>query len=112
MRRGDICWALLNEPRGSEPGHRRPVVIVSANAFNDSRIATVLACVVTSNLRLAAAPGNFTIDRQQSGLPRDGVVNVSQVVTIDKQFLDEPSGRLTEAQTRRLDDGLRLVLSL
>jgi mRNA interferase MazF len=112
MKRGEIWWASMDAPRGSEPGYRRPVVITSSNAFNDSRIDTIIVCVVTSNLRLAQAPGNFSVDKKNSGLSRDSVVNISQVITLDKSFLTEEIGRLTDKQLARLDEGLKLVFSL
>ena len=89
VRRGDIWWASLPEPTGSEPGYRRPVVIVQADAYNRSRLATVVGVILTSNLSLAQAPGNVLLRRQITGLPRDSVANVSQIVTLDKSFLTE-----------------------
>ncbi|MYI15420.1 MAG: type II toxin-antitoxin system PemK/MazF family toxin, partial [Acidimicrobiaceae bacterium] len=87
IRRGDIHWADLRAPTGSEPGHRRPVLVVSSDRFNRSRISTVLAVAITSNLRLADAPGNVELAASESGLDRDSVVNVSQIVTVDKAAL-------------------------
>lgn len=112
MRRGEIWWASLPEPAGSGPGYRRPVLIVSANAFNDSRIGTVVAAVVTTNLRLADAPGNVRLPAGAAGLARASVVNVSQVVTIDKATLTERLGRLPPRAQAEVDDGLRLALAL
>jgi len=112
MERGDIWWAKLPDPVASEPGFRRPVVIVQANAFSRSRIRTVIAAVVTSNLRLAEAPGNVLLPASESGLPKDSVVNVSQVITVDREFLSEKCGRLSSRLMRSVDEGLRLVLSL
>ena len=112
VRRAEIWWASLDEPSGSEPGFRRPVVIVSANAFNRSRIQTVIAATVTSNLRLAEAPGNFRLPRSSSGLDRDSVVNVSQLITLDRLFLTERIGRLAARQLESLNDGLKLVLAV
>lgn len=112
MKRGEIWWATLSGPRGSEPGFRRPVLIVQSDAFNDSRIRTVVAVVVTSNLRLANAPGNVELSTKQSRLPKRSVVNVSQVITLDKSFLDERVEQLDERLMRTVDAGLRLVLSL
>ena len=90
--RGDIRWAEPREPAGSEPGHRRPVVIVSSDRFNRSRIGTVIAVAITSNLRLADAPGNVQLAADELGLDRDSVVNVSQIVTIDKSALSDRAG--------------------
>jgi mRNA interferase MazF len=112
MERGEIWWAELLNPAASEPGYRRPVVIVQSNAFNRSRIRTVVAVVLTSNLRLAEAPGNVLIPASDSGLPKDSVANVSQVITVDRTFLIERYGRLPAHLVRSIDDGLRLVLSL
>jgi mRNA interferase MazF len=112
VHRGEIWWASLRLPRGSEPGYRRPVVVVQANAFNRSRIRTVLAAVITSNMRLADAPGNVPLTRRQSGLPRPSVISVSQIITLDRSFLVERVGTLSQKQLSALEDGLRLVLSL
>ena len=112
MQRGEIWWASLPSPKGSGPGRRRPVLIVQADAFNASRIQTVIAAVITSNLELAAAPGNLLLRRKDSKLPRDSVVNVSQLITLDKKFLTERIGRLPKRNTGPIDEGLRLVLSL
>ena len=112
MRRGEIWWANLPSPRRSEPGFRRPVVIVSSDAFNRSTIRTVLAAVITSNMRLAEAPGNVALTRKQSNLHRPSVINVSQIITLDKDFLLEKAGCLPPKQLRALESGLRLVFSL
>ena len=112
MQRGEIWWATLPEPVGSEPGYRRPVLIVQSDDFNRSRIATVIAVVITSNLRLAQAPGNVWLPCKVTGLPKDSVANVSQVVTIDKSFLTERVGRLPANLLAQVEAGLRLVLSL
>ena len=112
MQRGEIWWASLRAPKGSGPGRRRPVLIVQADAFNASRIQTVIAAVITSNLDLAAAPGNLLLRRRDSGLPRDSVVNVSQVVTLDKAYLTERAGKLPRRHAGAIDGGLRLVLGL
>ncbi|TMA51831.1 MAG: type II toxin-antitoxin system PemK/MazF family toxin [Deltaproteobacteria bacterium] len=112
MRRGELWWASLPEPSGSMPGFRRPLVIVQSNDFNRSRIRTVLAAVMTSNLRLANAPGNVLLPAKSTGLRKDSVVNVSQLITVNKSFLTEKIGRLTDKQRQAVDDGLRLVLAL
>ncbi|MGA9348359.1 MAG: type II toxin-antitoxin system PemK/MazF family toxin [Anaerolineae bacterium] len=112
MQRGEIWWATLPEPVGSEPGYRRPVLIVQSDDFNRSRIATVIAVVITSNLRLAQAPGNVWLPCKVSGLPKDSVANVSQVVTIDKSFLTERVGCLSANFLAQVEAGLRLALSL
>lgn len=112
VARGELWWADLGEPRGSGPGYRRPVLVVSSDRFNRSRIATVVVATVTSNLRLGAAPGNVTLDEAATGLPRPSVVNVSQLLTLDRARLDERAGRLARSDVALVDVGLRLVLAL
>jgi len=112
VQRGEIWWTSMSAPRESEPGYRRPVLVIQSNAFNASRIQTVLAAVITSNLDLAAAPGNLILKRKQSGLTRDSVVNVSQVVTLNKSFLTERVGAMSPKLMNAVDEGLRLVLGL
>ena len=112
MLRGEVWWAALPKPAASEPGFRRPVVLVQSDAFTRSRIRTVLAVVVTSNQRLARAPGNVVLPAQVSGLPQDSVANVSQIVTLDKTFLVERCVRLPEEMIQQIEDSLRLVLAL
>ena len=112
MNRGEVWWTNLPQPTASEPGYRRPVLIVQSDAFNRSRIKTVIAVVITSNMRLADAPGNVVLKAQETGLPRDSVANVSQVITIDRGFLVERCGRIGHATLRTVEDGLRLSLSL
>ncbi len=112
IRRGDIWWASLPEPLGSEPGGRRPIVIVQADSFNESSIQTVLAVILTTNLHLAEAPGNVLLRSRQTGLPKDSVANVSQVATVDRRFLTECVGRLSDPLLQRIEQGLRLVLDL
>lgn len=112
MRRGEIWWAGLPVPRGSEPGFRRPVVIVQSDPFNRSKIRTVIAAIISSNLRLADAPGNVAVSRRQSRLARDSVINVSQLITLDRSYLTERIGKVSSSLLVAIDDGLRLVLSL
>ena len=112
VERGQVWWADLGEPDGSEPGFRRPVVVVSNDAFNRSRIQTIIAVVLTSNLRLVDAPGNVLVPAIASRLPKDSVANVSQVVTLDKEYLSDLAGRLRGRLLADIDSGLRLVLSL
>jgi mRNA interferase MazF len=112
VRRGEIWWGSLPEPTGSGPGFRRPLLIVSANSFNDSRISTIIAAVITSNLRLADAPGNVRLPAKGTGLAKASVVNVSQIITVDKTFFSERIGRLNSRLLAEVDDGLRLVLSI
>ena len=112
IRRGDIWWASLPEPIASEPGYSRPVLVAQSDDFNRSRIETVVAVVITSNLRLAQAPGNVLLPRTATGLTRDSVANVSQVITIDKRFLTERVGALPLHLLEQVESGLRLALSL
>ena len=112
MNRGEIWWASMREPTGSEPGHHRPVIIVSSNEFNQSLIQTVIVAVVTSNLRLVDAPGNFKITKKHSGLSKDSVVNVSQLITLDKTFLTGQIGKLNSKNINFMNEGIKLVLSV
>ncbi|MCK5529617.1 MAG: type II toxin-antitoxin system PemK/MazF family toxin [Kiritimatiellae bacterium] len=112
MKRGEIWWASLPEPKGSEPGYRRPVVLIQADEFNRSKINTVLCASITSNLALANAPGNVRISGRSSGLCKPSVVNVSQLVTLDKHFLAEKIKTLDHQSMNQVDEGLRLVLKL
>src|SRR5213594_770828 len=111
-RRGEIWWANLPRPTGSGPGFRRPVVIAQSDAFNASVLSTVVVAIVTSNLLLGNAPGNIVLPRRHSRLKRKSVINVSQLFTIDKALLSDRISRLSDALIHRLDDGLKLVLSL
>jgi mRNA interferase MazF len=112
MERGTVWWAQLPEPIVSEPGFRRPVIIIQSNAFIRSRIRTIVAVVLTSNLRLAEAPGNALIPATDSGPPKDSVANVSQIITLGRTFLAEKGGRMPSRIMKTVDDGIRLVLSL
>ncbi len=112
IRRGEIWWADLPAPRGSEPGYRRPVLVIQADAFNRSRIQTAVVAVITSNIELADAPGNVLLPARSSGLPRDSVVNVSQLLTLDRSYLSEHAGTLSPRLQRVVDEGLRAVLQL
>jgi mRNA interferase MazF len=112
IERGDIWWADLREPAGSEPGFPRPVLIVQTDAFNRSRLQTVIAVVLTSNIRLVDAPGNVLMPARATGLSKDSVANVSQVITIDRDFLTEKAGRLRGQLLKDVENGLRLVLAL
>jgi mRNA interferase MazF len=112
IRRGSIWWADLGEPRGSKPAKRRPVLIIQADAFNASRLNTTLAAFITSNTGLAALPGNVFLPATSSGLPKDSVVNVTALVTLDKTDLDVETGHLPPALMTDVDRGLRSVLGL
>ncbi|MBA2323139.1 MAG: type II toxin-antitoxin system PemK/MazF family toxin [Pseudonocardiales bacterium] len=110
VARGDLWWVDFGDPVGSAPGYRRPAVVVSSDRFNRSRLATVVVAAVTSNLRLAAAPGNVMLAPEP--LPKPSVVNVTQLLAVDRVLLDERIGRLTHSDLHEVDDGLRLVLDL
>ena len=112
MRRGEIWWAELPEATGSEPGFRRPVVVIQADPLNRSRVSTVVIAAITSNLRLRAFPGNVYLSPRDSGLDRPSVANLSQLATLDRRRLIRHAGNLPGAKMRELDDGLRLVLAL
>ena len=113
-RRGDIVWVDLGEPSGSAPAKRQPVVIVSADAFNRSRLRTVLAAAITSNTAMAAHPGNVFLPATATGLSKDSVLNVTQLVTLDRQDLEgkEPAGAVPAYLMTDVDAGLRLALDL
>lgn len=112
MRRGEIWWADLPEPVGAAPGYRRPVLILQADSFTTSRIATVVVVVLSTNLRLTTAPGNVVISARESGLPHDSVINVSQIATLDKTTLDSEIGHVTTHTLAEVEHGVRLVLDL
>ena len=112
MYRGEIWWADLPMPMGSEPGYRRPILIVQDNTFNQSRINTIIAVVITSNTELAKSPGNVLLPIGTSGLSKASIVNVSQIITIDKNILTERIGRLSENYQEEVDEGLRIILYL
>lgn len=110
VAQGDVCWADLPEPVGSGPGFRRPILVVQGNAFNRSRIGTVLVVPLTSNLRLANAPGNVVLAARASGLPRESVANVSQLIAVDRDLLTERVGHLSADLLLTILSGIDLVL--
>jgi mRNA interferase MazF len=112
MLRGEIWWATLPSPTASEPGYRRPLLIIQSDDFNRSRINTVIAVVITSNLRLAEAPGNVVLLKKDSNLPKKSVANVSQLITVDKSFLTERVGKISSTKLGEVEAGVRLVPSL
>jgi mRNA interferase MazF len=112
VQRGEIWWAELPTPRASEPGYRRPVLIVQSDAFNQSRIHTVVVVALTSNLRLAPAPGNIVLKKRAARVGKDSVVNVSQLLTLDRSFLTDRVTTLSPATMTLVEDGIRLVLGL
>ena len=110
IQQGDIYWVGLSEPIGSEPGFRHPHVVVQNDVFNCSRIHTVVVCALTSNLQRAEAPGNVLLKPGEANLPKQSVVNVSQIFTVDKRQLEEKIGSLSTLRVREILDGIRLVL--
>lgn len=110
ISQGDVFWASLLDPSGSGPGFRRPVVIVQGDAFNTSRLATVVVVPLTSNLRWATAPGNVVLRADRTGLPRDSVANVSQIVAVDRSLLSDRVGHLDDDQMSVIFSGVDLVL--
>jgi mRNA interferase MazF len=112
MKRGEIWYVDLGEPKGSAPAFERPVVIVQDDLLTDSRLSTVMVAPITSNLQRALAVGNVRLDTKTSGLKKDSVILVCQVMTIDKSLFDKRIGTLPKRQIQDLDSGLRLVLSL
>jgi mRNA interferase MazF len=112
VRRGEIWWADLPAATGSGPGFRRPVVVLQSNDFNASAIRTVVIVIITSNLLLASAPGNVQLTMRQSKLKRKSVINVSQILTVDKSILTDRVVSLPEDVQNRIDEGLRTVLAL
>lgn len=111
ISQGDVWWADLDEPAGSGPGFRRPVVVVQGDVFNRSALRTVVAVSLTSNLRWAQAPGNVRLTARATGLPRDSVANVSQIVTLDKSILTERVGKLPAAKLDLVLAGIDLLLA-
>jgi mRNA interferase MazF len=112
MRRGELWWAALGQPYGSEPGLRRPVLIFQADPFNESTIQTVVILPLTSNLRLAGAPGNVRCGKRDTGLSKPSVINVSQIAAIDRRRLRERIAEFPRHLMSRAEEGVRLVLGL
>ncbi len=110
ISQGEIWWADLPAPTGSGPGFRRPVVVVQSDSLNQSRIATVVCVPLTSNLKWALAPGNVSLSRRATGLPKDSVANVSQILSLDKDLLTSRVGKLPRPKLELLFSGIDLVL--
>jgi mRNA interferase MazF len=110
IAQGEVWWADLGDPDGSEPGFRRPVVIVQGDAFNRSALRTVVCVALTGNLRWADAPGNVRLTARATGLPKESVANVSQLVTLDRDTLIERIGRISASQLERVLTGIDVVL--
>jgi mRNA interferase MazF len=110
IRQGDIFWIDLGEPKGSEPGFRHPHVVVQNNIFNKSRINTIVVCALTSNLKRAEVPGNVLLKKGEANLKKESVVNVTQVVTVDRADLTEKIGTLSSVRMHQIISGLKLVI--
>jgi len=112
IKQGDIYWVNLTEPRDSEPGFRHPCVVIQNNVFNASRINTAVVCVLTSNLKWAQAPGNVTLKKGEANLEKNSVVNISQVITVDKSDLSKKIGALSSEKIKKIIDGIKLLIEL
>ncbi|MGH2719066.1 MAG: type II toxin-antitoxin system PemK/MazF family toxin [Actinomycetota bacterium] len=112
VRRGELWWVDFGDPTGSGPAYLRPAAVVSSDRFNRSRLATVIVAAVTSNLKLGDSPGNVTLTPAESGLPKPSVINVTQLLSIDRDLLQSQIGGLGSLRLRAVDEGLRLVLAL
>ena len=110
IRQGDIFWSDLGIPKSSEPGYRHPHVVIQNNIFNKSRINTVVVCAITSNLKRVTAPGNVLLRKGEGGLKKDSVVNISQVITVDKTDLIEKIGTLSQSRIKQIVEGLKLLI--
>ena len=110
IKQGDICWIDLGIPKGSAPGYRHPHVVVQNNVFNESRINTVVVCAITSNLKRAKSPGNVSLKKGEGGLKKDSVVNISQIITIDKSDIEEKIGSLPVSKVKQIIEGVKLLI--
>jgi mRNA interferase MazF len=110
IRQGDIYWLDLETPRGSEPGYRHPHVVVQNNLFNGSKLGTIVVCALTSNIKRAAAPGNVLLKKGEANLKKDSVVNITQLVTVDKDDLSEKIGTVSTGRLREIVEGIRLLI--
>lgn len=111
-KRGDIWWANLPEPVGSSPGYSRPVLVVQSDRFNASELNTVIVAIITKSIWLAEAEGNILLTSEQSGLPHDSVVNVSQLFTVDETILRDYVSSLSLKKIEQINNGLRKILAL
>jgi mRNA interferase MazF len=111
IRQGEVWWADLSEPSGSGPGYRRPILVIQGNPFNESKISTVVCIPLTSNLKWATAPGNILLKKRVTGLTKDSVANVSQIVSLDKSVLTEKSGRVPVSSLKQVFHGLDIVFN-
>lgn len=110
INQGDICWIDFGTPRGSEPGYRHLHVIIQNNVFNASKIGTVVVCALTSNLKWAKSPGNVLLKKGEGNIPKDSVVNITQIETVDKSFLTEKIGTLPPSRIKQIIEGIKLLI--
>lgn len=110
INQGDIYWVEVDEPSGSEPGYTHPHVVIQNNLYNQSNIRTIIICVLTSNLRYAEVPGNVLLEKGEANLPKTSVINVSQLLTVDKSQLGEYIGTLSAKRVHQILDGIYLFL--
>ena len=110
VRQGELFWVDFGDPDGSEPGYNHPCVVIQNNIFNQSKINTVVVCLITSNLRLAKAPGNVYLQKGEGNLPKDSIVNISQIITVDRSFLRDKIGTLSGLTTEKIIDGVKLII--
>ncbi len=109
INQGDIYWVELEEPKGSEPGYRHPHVVVQNNAFNYSKINTVVLCALTSNLNRASSPGNIVLKKSEGGLPKKSVVNITQIITVNKSDLKEKIGQLSKNRVEEIITSIEIL---
>lgn len=110
IKQGDLYWVDQDEPIGSEPGYRRPFVVVQNNLFNQSKINTVVVCALTTNLNRSIIPGNVTLSEGEAGLSKPSVVNITQLVTVDKRDLGEYIGTISRKKVESIAQGINLLL--
>jgi len=110
IRQGDIYWVDLGVPRGSEPGYRHPHVVIQNNVFNQSKINTVVVCALTSNLKRGRAPGNVLLQKGEGNIKRDSVVNISQIITVNKSDLIEKIGSVSQSRVAEIIEGIELLI--
>lgn len=110
INQGDIFWIDLGVPSGSAPGFKHPHVVIQNNLFNRSRINTVVFCAITSNLKRAKAPGNVLLPKGEANLPKDSVVNISQMITVDKSDLIKKIGSLSSSRIKQITEGIKLLI--
>ncbi len=109
VKQGDVCWIDFGEPSGSEPGYRHPHVVIQNNVFNRSRLSTVVVCAFTLNLKRAKAPGNVLLEKDEANLPKQSVVNISQIFTVNKSDLVEKIGSLSRKRIYQILEGIQLL---